>query len=181
MKKMAVLLFSLFLLVSCTNVDNYSPVIHFDSQKFTSSKALWSDNEIDSYSFSYSVTSDAGILIEAQVSVVNDISNITIKKINNKVFSEFPDGKFDEEISAYKEEGYYLTNIDDVFSCVDKIYKSNQKMVQKYSEKIRSVTLSVKYSNNGIPVFIETVWDTKEKLVGLDGPIISITDLNITI
>lgn len=183
MKKVIFCFLSIFFMsifLSCTEASESSPIVNFDREQFSSSKGIWNESKLEKYSFSYAVSGDAGTLLQANVAVVGGVSSVTVEKVFNEEPTYYPEDVLEKQLKEFKDTGLYFTCIEDIFDCIDKIDRRNRDNVRKYPNHINSVTLSVRYGNKGIPVLIDTIWDAKEGLIGLDGPTISVTGFSFT-
>ena len=169
----------LFISASCSYSGENSSSVSFDSKKFLYNKNLWIENGLDSYEFSYSVTGGEGFILEADVSVVNGISSVTLKKIDNAEPDKFTEDELRRKIETFKDIGLYYTTVEDIFSGIEKMNERHRQRVEKNSD-IYSVNSVVLYNSKGVPIVIKTDWSVKEGLMGLDGPDVVISNFKYT-
>ncbi len=170
------MMFTTLTLLSCP-VSTQSEVNVFDYVSYIKNRKIWKENSVKNYSFSYYVHNSGGIVIDAEVSVKDGVSSAVVKKIYNKNYENYP-YDVDAKISDLKYSGFYYTNVEDIFSGIEKMYENNRQSVKKNSD-IYSFTLSVQYSDKGIPMVIDTIWNAKQGVMGLTGPYVKITSFSV--
>jgi len=71
MKKVALILFSLFVVVGCSSSDDHNIKIYFDEETYSQQKLMWEQQNIQNYTFTIKSMSSSDGPIEEEITVLN--------------------------------------------------------------------------------------------------------------
>ena len=172
------------ILCSCSleSKDVTETKVIFDSVKFEDNKAKSTNLSSNSYTFSYTVTGSTGTIITADVTVMKDVSDFSITKLDNHNYADYPAEHLEYEMNYLQDRGFLIKNVEDIFTCISKLDAENRQAA-KEDDNLESVILDVKYNEDGIPVYINTDWNWSSQYapIGIFGPRITISGFSYII
>ena len=150
MKKLFLILFSLFVVLGCnsSNEDNHDIKIYFDQGTHSQQKLMWKQQNVQNYKFTIESMSSSDGPIQEEITVVNGevvydenrFYNLTIDDIYNQIQRDY----------EYDVEQSKKDPLDSFYSIIDAIYH-NVKYDKKYPIPI-SYGSSYDFNTSNIPV-----------------------------
>jgi hypothetical protein len=148
MKKLALILFSLFAVISCSSSDDHSIKIYFDEETHSQQKLMWKQQNIQNYKFTIESMSSSDGPIEEEITVLNGevvydenrFYNLTIDDIYNEIKREY----------EYDVEQSQKNPLDSFYNIIEAIYH-NVRYDKQYPIPIY-FGKSYDFNTNDIPV-----------------------------
>lgn len=162
-------------LISCVDPGN-----GFDTDEYNVNKQKWENSTITSYSFDFTITYSAGLVISATSVNRLDKTNTTIEFLYNKKYEDLSDSDKEIRLKSLNDSFFYLKDVESIYSCILNRQQMHQAIIDE-DTYLKSVYVYIRYNNYGVPIYIyESPSYKKDKNAdGGGGAVITISNFKI--